>query len=358
MLQQTTVKAVAPYFARFLARWPDVDGAGRGAARRRAASYGPGSATTRAPATCTPARRRWSSGTAEISAHRGGAARRCPGIGALHRSGDRGDCVRRAARCRSTAMSSGWWRGCSRSRTNCRRRKTRSAAGAGVGAGRARRRFRAGDDGSRRDDLHAGEAGLRALPMDGCCAARAARRSRRRFRARRRSGKAGCGAAPPSWLVRADGCVLVRRAPPKGLLGGMTEVPTTEWSHDFDETNALKGAPGLSRAKPKWRRVPGVVRHVFTHFPLELAVYVATVPASATAPGDMRWIRLPSFRAKHCRTSCARSWRMRSAMTIRASSDHFALIPAALITFAHFSPSARMSRAKSSGLPPTASRPS
>ena len=33
MLQQTTVKAVAPYYARFLARWPDVQCAGRGAAR-------------------------------------------------------------------------------------------------------------------------------------------------------------------------------------------------------------------------------------------------------------------------------------------------------------------------------------
>ncbi len=44
--------------------------------------------------------------------------------------------------------------------------------------------------------------------------------------------------------------------------------------------------------KPKWRRVPGVVTHVFTHFPLELAVYVATVPASATAPGDTRWTPL------------------------------------------------------------------
>ena len=38
---------------------------------------------------------------------------------------------------------------------------------------------------------------------------------------------------------RADGFVLLRTRPTKGLLGGMTEVPTTEWAHDFDERTAL-----------------------------------------------------------------------------------------------------------------------
>ena len=42
----------------------------------------------------------------------------------------------------------------------------------------------------------------------------------------------------------------------------------------------------------KWRRVPGVVTHVFTHFPLQLVVYRATVNASAAAPGGMRWVAL------------------------------------------------------------------
>ena len=60
-------------------------------------------------------------------------------------------------------------------------------------------------------------------------------------KAPKREGRLRRGAA--FVLVRADGCVLLRSRPPKGLLGGMTEVPTTEWSHDFDETSALKGAP-------------------------------------------------------------------------------------------------------------------
>jgi A/G-specific adenine glycosylase len=88
-------------------------------------------------------------------------------------------------------------------------------------------------------------------------------------------------------VVRADGAVLARSRPPKGLLGGMTEVPTTEWSHDFDEATAIERAP-LRHAT--WRRLPGVVNHVFTHFPLELAVYVAKAAASAKAPAGGRWI--------------------------------------------------------------------
>jgi A/G-specific adenine glycosylase len=87
--------------------------------------------------------------------------------------------------------------------------------------------------------------------------------------------------------IRADGAVLARNRPPKGLLGGMTEVPTTEWSHDFDEATSLVQAP-LARAV--WRRIPGVVSHVFTHFPLELAVYTATVAVQKRAPQGMRWV--------------------------------------------------------------------
>jgi A/G-specific adenine glycosylase len=73
------------------------------------------------------------------------------------------------------------------------------------------------------------------------------------------------------------------------LLGGMTEVPTTQWTHDFDGGTEL--APRLGRAQPKWRRVGGVVSHVFTHFPLELVVYVAEVSAHAVAPRGARWVR-------------------------------------------------------------------
>ena len=86
-----------------------------------------------------------------------------------------------------------------------------------------------------------------------------------------------------------DGQVLVRRRAPNGLLGGMTEVPTTQWSHDFDPSAALVHAPRFGRKVPRWRRLPGVVTHVFTHFPLELVVYLAEVPVGASAPEGTRW---------------------------------------------------------------------
>jgi A/G-specific adenine glycosylase len=35
-----------------------------------------------------------------------------------------------------------------------------------------------------------------------------------------------------------------------------------------------------------------VVRHVFTHFPLELTVYAADLPASASAPQGARWVKI------------------------------------------------------------------
>jgi A/G-specific adenine glycosylase len=93
---------------------------------------------------------------------------------------------------------------------------------------------------------------------------------------------------------RADGFLLVRTRPAKGLLGGMTEVPTTQWTQDFDEGSAADGAPRFSKGAKSvaWRRIPGVVRHTFTHFPLELTVYMANVAANAPAPTDTRWVAL------------------------------------------------------------------
>ena len=87
-------------------------------------------------------------------------------------------------------------------------------------------------------------------------------------------------------VTRADGALLVRTRPDKGLLAQMTEVPTTAWTHDFDAADALTDAP----LKAKWHRVAGVVNHVFTHFPLELVVYRARVPQPTRAPKGTRWI--------------------------------------------------------------------
>jgi A/G-specific adenine glycosylase len=84
----------------------------------------------------------------------------------------------------------------------------------------------------------------------------------------------------------------MRARPPKGLLGGMTEVPGTPWTRDFDADGADRIAPRLGRSTPQWQRLPGSVRHVFTHFPLELVVYRSEVPAGARAPAGARWVPL------------------------------------------------------------------
>jgi len=88
------------------------------------------------------------------------------------------------------------------------------------------------------------------------------------------------------FLRRADGAVLVRTRPPKGLLGGMTEIPGTEWRGDFDLTLALQEAP---MAAP-YRQLSGSVEHVFTHFALRLFIFAASVPKKTAAPEDCRWV--------------------------------------------------------------------
>jgi A/G-specific adenine glycosylase len=71
------------------------------------------------------------------------------------------------------------------------------------------------------------------------------------------------------WLTRADGAVLLRRRPENGLLGGMTEIPSTPWR---SEPWALAEAIQMAPAAADWVPLPDTVRHGFTHFRLELAV--------------------------------------------------------------------------------------
>jgi A/G-specific adenine glycosylase len=94
--------------------------------------------------------------------------------------------------------------------------------------------------------------------------------------------------------LREDGYILLRRRPEKGLLGGMSEVPGSDWAADFDIAKARsqisKIAPRLG--KVEWRRRVGVVTHVFTHFPLELTVFLGRVPRGTPAPDGARWVKL------------------------------------------------------------------
>ena len=75
------------------------------------------------------------------------------------------------------------------------------------------------------------------------------------------------------WLTDADGRVLLRTRPAKGLLGGMTELPGTDWrAEPWTVAEALTVAP----MAVDWRGV-GQVRHGFTHFELMIDVLAARV---------------------------------------------------------------------------------
>jgi A/G-specific adenine glycosylase len=105
-------------------------------------------------------------------------------------------------------------------------------------------------------------------------------------KAAKKTGALRCGAA---FVVTRGDELLVRTRAEKGLLGGMTEVPTSHWLAAQDDKTALRQAPTL-KGIARWHRKAGVVTHVFTHFPLQLVVYTANVPARARAPEGMRWV--------------------------------------------------------------------
>ncbi len=73
------------------------------------------------------------------------------------------------------------------------------------------------------------------------------------------------------WGTNKKDNVLLIRRPPKGLLGGMLAFPTTEWRV---EAWSKKDAAIFAPFKAEWSALPGVVEHTFTHFHLELEVWV------------------------------------------------------------------------------------
>ncbi len=286
MLQQTTVKTVAPYFMRFVARWPDVDAL--------------------AAATLDDVLRLWAGlgyyararnlhACAQAVAARGGfpeteaALVELPGIGRYTAAA----IAAIAFNHRTVPVDGNVERVLSRlfaieeelpaAKPEIHRRAQSLAPAQ-----------RAGDFAQALMDLGAtlctpAKPACALCPWIDSCAARR-RGDPQSFprKTPKREGRLRRGAA--FVVVSADGRMLLRSRPPKGLLGGMTEVPTTVWSHDFDNDQALKEAPRLARAS--WRRLPGAVRHVFTHFPLELVVYATKLPHSANAPAGTRWVAI------------------------------------------------------------------
>ncbi|MCS0495370.1 A/G-specific adenine glycosylase [Ancylobacter sp. MQZ15Z-1] len=94
-------------------------------------------------------------------------------------------------------------------------------------------------------------------------------------------------------VVRADGAVLVRSRPAKGLLGGMSEVPSTPW-----ETQAPADPLAHAPLAAQWTALNARVSHVFSHFALDLALWRARVPAATPAPAGHRWVPRAGFEAE------------------------------------------------------------
>jgi A/G-specific adenine glycosylase len=82
--------------------------------------------------------------------------------------------------------------------------------------------------------------------------------------------------------------VLLQRRDATGLLGGMSGFPGTAWETGAELPEAADQAP----CKGEWR-MTGSIRHVFTHFPLELAVFRADFSKKPDLPGF--WVPVASL---------------------------------------------------------------
>jgi A/G-specific adenine glycosylase len=88
------------------------------------------------------------------------------------------------------------------------------------------------------------------------------------------------------FVRRRDGAVLVRTRPPKGLLGGMTEIPGTGWEIHLDAASVASQAP----VEASYRKLGREVTHAFTHFALRRDIYVAEIPIRRRAPKGYRFV--------------------------------------------------------------------
>src|ERR1700723_1011757 len=296
MLQQTGVKTVGPYFEKFLARWPGIDALGRASlddVLRMWAGLGYYSRARNLHA-CAVAVLRDHGGVFPDTEQ---DLQALPGIGPYTAAA-----IAAIAFGRRTMPVDG----------NIERVVSRlfaveeplpqakpliqQLAMTLLGAGDVK--SRAGDSAQALMDLGSSictpkKPACALCPLNEDCAARV-RGDQEAFprKAPKKSGELRCGAA---FVVTRGGELLVRTRPEKGLLGGMTEVPNSDWLAAQENSAALEQAP-LLKGVARWHRRAGVVTHVFTHFPLQLVVYTAAVPARTRAPEGMRWVSIATLR--------------------------------------------------------------
>jgi A/G-specific adenine glycosylase len=293
MLQQTGVKTVGPYFEKFLARWPGIDALGRASlddVLRMWAGLGYYSRARNLHACAVAVLR--DHGGAFPDTEQGLQA--LPGIGPYTAAA-----IAAIAFGRRTMPVDG----------NIERVVSRlfaveeplpqakplikQLATTLLGESRAGDvKSRAGDSAQALMDLGSSictpkKPACALCPLNDGCAARS--RGDQETYPRKAAKKTGALRRGAAFVVTRGDELLVRTRVEKGLLGGMTEVPGSNWIAAQDDKAALKQAPVLT-GMGRWHRKAGIVTHVFTHFPLELVVYTANVSARARAPAGMRWV--------------------------------------------------------------------
>ena len=290
MLQQTGVKTVGPYFEKFLARWPEVEDLGRASlddVLRMWAGLGYYSRARNLHACAVAVLR--DHGGAFPDTEQG--LRSLPGIGPYTAAA-----IAAIAFGRRTMPVDG----------NIERVVSRLFAVeeplpqakpliqqlAATLLGADENESRAGDSAQALMDLGSSictpkKPACALCPLNADCVVRA--RGEQEAYPRKAPKKTGALRRGAAFVVTRGDQLLVRSRPEKGLLGGMTEVPGSDWRAAQDDHAALQQAPAL-KGVARWHRKAGVVTHVFTHFPLELAVYTAELPARARAPEGMRWV--------------------------------------------------------------------
>ncbi|MFP5329204.1 MAG: A/G-specific adenine glycosylase [Alphaproteobacteria bacterium] len=268
MLQQTTVAAVAPRFERFLARWPTIE-ALAGASDEDVLSEWAGLGYY--------ARARNLIACAREVARRGGfpdteeELRKLPGIGAYTAAAIAAIAFEK----RAVVVDSNVERVVARLRGFEKPAKAElHAAAAEITPDAA-----AGDFAQAMMDLGATICRPSAplcgqCPLSGDCAAFASGLPERFPMPRPRKSRPTRHAV--AYWVERDGAVWLVRRPQEGLLGGMAALPGSEPV----EQPLHHSTPALAR-----------VRHVFTHFALELAV----VSRSGAPEGEGWWQPLDSL---------------------------------------------------------------
>jgi A/G-specific adenine glycosylase len=305
MLQQTGVKTVGPYFEKFVGRWPDVAAMARASlddVLRMWAGLGYYSRARNLHA-CAVAVARDHGGVFPDSEE---GLRALPGIGPYTASA----IAAIAFDCHTMPVDGNIERVVSRlyaveeplpqakPRIQQLAATLLDEARAGDEEPRAGdAKSRAGDSAQALMDLGASictpkKPACALCPLNEDCLART-RGDQETFprKAPKKSGTLRRGAA---FVVTRGEELLVRSRPEKGLLGGMTEVPGSDWLAGQDDKAARQQAPVLS-AIARWHRKAGVVTHVFTHFPLELVVYTAGVANGTRAPKGMRWVPIATL---------------------------------------------------------------